>query len=134
MDLKLPDPPKNYEDLKKEILRWPRVGMQAPDQEAGGQGSGSLFSRQAPAYRQTGFRRNPDFNHIYKGIERDVDRLILEGYLVEFKHKDVLHEALRKKGGGIQPGRKEPETTLLYPTNIDANRDVEVRGSLSKYP
>jgi hypothetical protein len=32
MGLKGPKPPRNMEELKEEIKRWPRVGAKNPDQ------------------------------------------------------------------------------------------------------
>ena len=71
-------PPRNMEELKEEIKLWPRINPS---------------SRQH--VKQSGFVRNFDFNHIYKGIEDDVNILIDEGYLIEFKEND-LHNDLQK--------------------------------------
>lgn len=127
MGFKGSESPKNYDDLKKEIARWPRVGMHCAEQqntEAEGTTSYAGMNSQKQTYTKTGFVRNPDLSHTYKGIDLDIDRLILEGYLVEFKNKDVQQETLKKKGGN---------TSILYPVNIDEDRDIEVRGTQSKY-
>lgn len=79
--------------------------------------------------------RTHDFNHVYPEIEQDVDRLILEGQLVEFKNNNTLHEIIKKKN--LPTNRKENEkmSTILYPVDLrEETANIEVRGAYGKYP
>jgi len=87
--------------------------------------AGGMFSKQVQIYKTTGFVRYFDLSHTYRGIDQDIDRLINEGYLIEFKHKDVVK--IQNKRTGIEP------LSLLYPVNVDGEKDIEIRGSTSKY-
>lgn len=116
-------PPTNCHELKNEIKKWPRIGM--PNQDN---------------VQKSGFVRYFDFSHIYPKIDKDVERLINEGYLFEFTDMPNLHDKI-KKDPGLQKG-KEKMPTLLYPVNIPedlSDNKVELRGSVgaqsqSKYP
>lgn len=96
-----------------------------------------MFSKKFQKYDKTGFLRNFDLSHAYHNIDDDIDRLIQEGYLIELKGKDVvkkeIYEKEKRQGlGGCS--KKEFETSILYPINMDADPNVEVRGSASVYP
>ena len=67
---------------------------------------------------------------MYKDVERDVDRLIKEGYLVEFKNNDHLHQLVKTKNSNRKDGHRL--NTLLYPAKME-DTNVEVRGTLGKY-
>ena len=66
---------------------------------------------------EVGFVRRPDFNHIYEGIDKDVEKLIAEGYLIEFKETSDLSEKVRSDLG--QSGKNEKD-----------KNDKEKKGSL----
>lgn len=105
--------PRNYDELKEEILKWPRIGMVNDS--------------------VTGFVRGPDFSHIYPGIDDDVNRLISEGYLFEISDNNHLHDSIKKKNS-TSNRKDEKVSTLLYPINIDVDKEIEVRGSKSIFP
>ena len=119
MGLKGKNPPKNYAELKEEILKWSRVGLQKQgDQKTSGY-----------------LRKNPDFNHIYPTIEQDVEKLLDEGYLMEFKDKSICDKISKKNKDNSTNNRNNEEiASILYPINLDENKDIEVRGSKSQYP
>lgn len=87
--------------------------------------SKTMFNKQVQTYKTTGFVRYFDLSHTYRGIDDDIERMINEGYLIELKHKDVLR--VQNKRTGVDP------ISLLFPVNRDANKDIEIRGSLGKY-
>ena len=113
--LKGPDVPHDYESLKEEIKLWPRLGM--------GAGQKKIL--------KTGFLRTHEFNHMYKDVEKDVDRLIEEGYLIEFKDNDHLHQLIKIKNSNSNRREGQRISTILYPVNMD-DKDVEVRGTHSR--
>lgn len=51
----------------------------------------------------SGVIRQKDWPHLYEGFDDDIDRLIKEGHLVEFKMFDHLH-------ANIKGGLKESKT------------------------
>lgn len=83
-------------------------------------------------FTKSGFLRTHEFNHIYKGVEKDVDRLIKEGYLVEFKDNTHLHELIKKKNATSNRREDQRISTIMYPVNMD-DQAVEVRGTHGKY-
>jgi len=119
MELKSAQAPTNYEELKREIMLWPRVGMHK--KEADGQ--------KQTSFQKTGFVRMHEFNHIYPEIDEDIKRLVHEGYLVEFRDNNTLHKKIQEKNSTVNTKENERKATVLYPVNLD-NPDtfnVEVR-------
>ena len=117
------DAPNNYQELKNEVMRWNRVGMQ--NDQGGATYKDSMFFNESHKFKSTGFARYFDHSHTYPGIDQDLDRLINEGYLIEVTHKDVLR--VQNKRTGVDP------VSVLYPVNRDKDKDIEVIGSLGKY-
>jgi len=87
-------------------------------------------------YTKSGFVRTHDFNHIYPEIEEDVKRLILEGWLVEFKDNNTLHELIKKQNANTNKKENEKMATVLYPVDLREaeNRDIEVRRDQGQFP
>jgi len=69
---------------------------------------------------KSGFVRKYDFSHIYKEVDNDIDELIEEGHLFEFKFDDLCAEIKAKKELD-QRGDKPRDPTLLYPVNMPDN-------------
>lgn len=82
---------------------------------------------------EVGFVRKPDFNHIYEGIDKDIDQLISEGYLIEFKGISNLSEKVKSdlvQNGKAEKAEKEIKGSLLMAIN-----ESEVSGlAQNKYP
>jgi hypothetical protein len=102
-------PPRNMEELKEEIKLWPRIDPR---------------SRQH--VKISGFVRNNDFNHIYKGIEEDVNTLIDQGLLIEFKEND-LHNDMIKDNQNKWRKENDKYASILY--SVDISSGVEPRGT-----
>lgn len=75
--------PKNYDELKAEIRRWDRLGMPVVRQD--GVIDVGATEKKDHLLERSGFERKHDFDHLYEGIEDDIDRLIDEGHLLEFR-------------------------------------------------
>ena len=95
-------------------------------------GSDDLNHLNNKKLNKSGFLRTHEFNHMYKDVERDVDRLIMEGYLIEFKDNDHLHQLIKNKNAASNRKDGQRMQTILYPVNKD-DTSVEVRGTQSKY-
>lgn len=84
--------PKDYYELKAEIRRWNRIGMPVFRQD--GKIDHSATEKKDLNLTKTGFERKADFDHFYKDIEKDIERLIEEGHLLEFED-DWLHKSFK---------------------------------------
>lgn len=116
-------PPINQMELIQEIKKWPRIGMKGSEK-----------------IQKSGFIRSYDFSHVYPDIDKDIDKLIEDGHLMEFKDFNNLHDSIKRDPAYQTRGERQP--TLLYPVDIPndlSQNKVEVRGTLgeqsfSKYP
>lgn len=80
-------PPRCYDELKDEIKKWPRIGMKGSE-----------------GIQKSGFLRTFDVSHVYRKnedghgheVDEDIERLIVEGKLIEFKDFNNLHDTIRR--------------------------------------
>lgn len=83
-------------------------------------------------YFKSGFKKVHEFNNIYRGIDYDIDRMILEGHLIEFKDNNTLHDNIKRENSKQQRKTDHREITIIYPVNMN-DTEVEVRGGQGKY-
>ena len=79
----------------------------------------------AKAGEPTGFQRTKDFDFVYPGIDQDIQKLVVEGHLVEFKLNE-LHKSLEKKD--------KLHSVLYYVNLTPETQSIEVRGAKGYYP
>lgn len=83
--------PQNYEELLTEVSRWDRIGMPKV-KEDDSKSSHTETVVKDMNLQKSGFVREPDFAFLYPDIDLDIDRLIHEGHLIEFRKAEQLHK------------------------------------------
>jgi hypothetical protein len=136
--------PKNYDDLRKEVQHWPRIGnpVVKTDCKLGAIAENELAVKVKDAnLDKQGFVKISDYDYVYPEFANDIERMIIEGHLIEFRdyevgvlHKDIRQEHKERKRGQVEVNPEsnneaqratahnrsvnEKRKTLLYPVHV----------------